>query len=48
MDGKVVSAIGPGLCVLVGLHQQDDDNDVEYMYATPIAPSVTDLPGQAA
>lgn len=32
VEGRLVSAIGPGLLVLVGLHETDADSDAEYMY----------------
>lgn len=32
MEGRIVSAIGPGLLVLVGLHESDGDSDADYMY----------------
>ncbi|XP_031125850.1 D-aminoacyl-tRNA deacylase [Ipomoea triloba] len=31
VEGKVVSAIGPGLLVLVGLHESDVDSDADYI-----------------
>ncbi|XP_065876977.1 uncharacterized protein [Euphorbia lathyris] len=31
VDGHIVSAIGPGLLVLVGLHESDTDSDAEYI-----------------
>jgi D-tyrosyl-tRNA(Tyr) deacylase len=34
----VVSAIGPGLLVLVGVHETDTDSDADYMYE-PTSPS---------
>jgi hypothetical protein len=32
VDGRIVSAIGPGLLVLVGVHEADTDADADYMY----------------
>ena len=32
VEGRVVSAIGPGLLVLVGVHEADTDSDADYMY----------------
>ncbi|KAK2972880.1 hypothetical protein RJ640_029997 [Escallonia rubra] len=32
VEGRTVSAIGPGLLVLVGLHDSDADSDADYMY----------------
>lgn len=31
VDGRIVSEIGPGLLVLVGLHESDTDADADYM-----------------
>lgn len=31
VDGRIVSEIGPGLLVLVGLHESDSDSDADYM-----------------
>lgn len=31
VEGYMVSAIGPGLLVLVGLHESDVDSDADYM-----------------
>ncbi|XP_051125569.1 uncharacterized protein LOC127247656 isoform X3 [Andrographis paniculata] len=31
VDGRTVSAIGPGLLVLIGLHENDVDSDAEYI-----------------
>lgn len=31
VEGRTVSAIGPGLLVLVGLHESDVDSDADYM-----------------
>lgn len=31
VEGCMVSAIGPGLLVLVGLHESDVDSDADYM-----------------
>lgn len=31
VEGRLVSAIGPGLLVLVGLHETDADSDAEYI-----------------
>ncbi|KAK6124368.1 hypothetical protein DH2020_041861 [Rehmannia glutinosa] len=31
VDGRTVSAIGPGLLVLVGLHESDVESDAEYI-----------------
>lgn len=31
VEGRIVSAIGPGLLVLVGLHESDADSDAEYI-----------------
>eukprot|EP00850_Spirogloea_muscicola_P024075 SM000435S15748 [mRNA] locus=s435:13758:14124:- [translate_table: standard] len=31
VEGRVVSEVGPGLCVLVGLHEADKDADAEFM-----------------
>lgn len=33
VEGRVVSSIGPGLMVLVGLHESDVDSDADYLYA---------------
>ncbi|XP_044460790.1 D-aminoacyl-tRNA deacylase isoform X4 [Mangifera indica] len=30
-DGRIVSEIGPGLLVLVGLHESDTDSDADYI-----------------
>ena len=30
MDGRTVSAIERGLCVLVGLHREDTSDDIDY------------------
>ena len=30
MDGRTVSAIERGLCVLVGLHREDTSEDIDY------------------
>jgi D-Tyr-tRNAtyr deacylase len=32
VEGRVVSAIGPGVLVLVGVHETDTDSDADYMY----------------
>ncbi|RWV93836.1 hypothetical protein GW17_00043680 [Ensete ventricosum] len=32
VEGRVVSEIGPGLLVLVGVHESDTDADADYMY----------------
>lgn len=32
VEGRVVSEIGPGLLVLVGLHESDLEADADYMY----------------
>lgn len=32
VDGRLVSKIGPGLLVLVGLHETDGESDAEYVY----------------
>jgi D-Tyr-tRNAtyr deacylase len=32
VEGRVVSAIGPGVLVLVGVHESDTDSDADYMY----------------
>jgi D-Tyr-tRNAtyr deacylase len=32
VEERVVSAIGPGLLVLVGFHEPDADADAEFMY----------------
>jgi len=32
VDGRIVSEIGPGLLVLVGVHESDSDSDADYMY----------------
>lgn len=32
VDGNVVGQIGKGLCVLIGIHTDDTDVDMEYMY----------------
>jgi hypothetical protein len=34
VEGRIVSAIGPGLLVLVGVHEADTDSDADYMYNT--------------
>lgn len=34
VEGRTVSAIGPGLLVLVGLHESDVESDAEYMYVS--------------
>ncbi|XP_019246131.1 PREDICTED: D-tyrosyl-tRNA(Tyr) deacylase [Nicotiana attenuata] len=31
VEGRIVSAIGPGLLVLVGLHESDVDSDADYI-----------------
>ncbi|KAL9686825.1 hypothetical protein QQ045_031218 [Rhodiola kirilowii] len=31
VDGRVVSQIGPGLLVLVGIHESDNESDADYM-----------------
>ncbi|CAM8898904.1 unnamed protein product [Rhodiola kirilowii] len=31
VDGRVVSQIGPGLLVLVGIHESDTESDADYM-----------------
>ncbi|OWM91158.1 hypothetical protein CDL15_Pgr000101 [Punica granatum] len=31
VEGRIVSEIGPGLLVLVGLHESDTDSDAEYI-----------------
>lgn len=31
VDGRLISSIGRGLCVLVGIHRDDSDDDMEYM-----------------
>ncbi|XP_066313724.1 uncharacterized protein [Miscanthus floridulus] len=31
VEGRIVSAIGPGLLVLVGLHEADTDSDADYI-----------------
>ncbi|KAB1221996.1 D-tyrosyl-tRNA(Tyr) deacylase [Morella rubra] len=31
VDGRVVSEIGPGLVVLVGVHESDSDSDADYI-----------------
>jgi hypothetical protein len=33
VEGRIVSEIGPGLLVLVGLHESDSDSDADYMYS---------------
>ncbi|KAL5998484.1 D-tyrosyl-tRNA(Tyr) deacylase [Asimina triloba] len=33
VDGRTVSEIGPGLLVLVGLHESDVESDADFMYA---------------
>lgn len=33
VEGRTVSAIGPGLLVLVGLHDSDVDSDADFMYS---------------
>lgn len=32
VEGRIVSEIGPGLLVLVGIHDSDSDSDADYMY----------------
>lgn len=32
VEGRIVSEIGPGLLVLVGLHESDSDSDADYMF----------------
>lgn len=32
VEGREVSAIGPGLLVLVGVHEADTDSDADFMY----------------
>jgi len=32
VEGRIVSAIGAGLLVLVGVHEADADSDADYMY----------------
>ena len=34
VEGRKVSEIGPGLLVLVGIHESDSDSDAEYMYSS--------------
>lgn len=34
VDNKVVGQIGKGLCVLIGIHQDDTEADMEYMYVS--------------
>uniref|UniRef100_A0A2N9G5W5 D-aminoacyl-tRNA deacylase n=1 Tax=Fagus sylvatica TaxID=28930 RepID=A0A2N9G5W5_FAGSY len=31
VEGRIVSEIGPGLLVLVGLHESDSDSDADYI-----------------
>ena len=31
VDSEVVSQIGRGICVLVGIHKDDGEKDVEFM-----------------
>ncbi|KAL7642184.1 UNVERIFIED_CONTAM: hypothetical protein RMT77_006745 [Armadillidium vulgare] len=31
ISGEVVSSIGPGLCVLVGIHKEDKQQDIDYI-----------------
>lgn len=31
VDGKVVSAIGPGICVFVGISKQDTKQDMQWL-----------------
>lgn len=31
VEGRLVSSIGRGLCVLVGIHRDDSDDDIEYI-----------------
>jgi len=33
VDGRIVSEIGPGLLVLIGIHESDTESDADYMYA---------------
>ena len=32
VEGRIVSEIGPGLLVLVGLHESDSNSDADYMF----------------
>jgi len=34
VEGRIVSEIGPGLLVLVGIHDSDSDADADYMYSS--------------
>lgn len=31
VDGQMVSSIGKGICVLVGIHREDQDSDASWM-----------------
>lgn len=35
VEGSIVSEIGPGLLVLVGIHDSDSDADADYMSSPP-------------
>ena len=32
VEGKIVGSIEKGLCVLLGIHRYDTDEDIDYMY----------------
>lgn len=32
VEGRTISEIGPGLLVLVGIHDSDSDADADYMF----------------
>lgn len=32
VEGEIVSSIGKGLCVLIGINRNDGQKDLEYMY----------------
>lgn len=38
-----MSEIGPGLLVLVGIHENDGEGDAEYMYEEPFRCFTTEL-----
>ena len=37
VEGRIVSEIGPGLLVLVGIHDSDSDADADYMYSSSVS-----------
>lgn len=38
VEGRIVSEIGPGLLVLVGIHDTDSDADADYMSSSFLRP----------